>query len=574
MIALSLVALNVFTIFVKIFLNFNGIAFPFFYAKIFKFLLVITCEILFIPISISLLLVFKYSDTPTVIHEYSNYPDSSQFYNSFGRNIIALILLVFHLGLTVAYKGFCFEISHTKANKTFNAKSMPNVDLMVVLIDFIHCLCFVSIQQSYYLYYFYANVFTFGVCAWSHLFYLPFYSDFVNFIKFFVYFDCFCVSLFFIIASFMNDATIAMILSVVSQPIIFIIVKNAIEYRKLKIKTIESNTSSKLSNFELSARESLKIDTNPLGLMKKMYKNYSIQQNKLIFVYQANYCSKILRNPHLALVKASQTDYNGFSLFTNFQIYKCQKSLESTNIKTSTGLRLFLYLRDLYYILKEDKNFCMFFLKFFKVILSKNPNISDFSNSVKILADLVEKLKKKYEDCLKKNSNSQIVNEMYGSLLTKILFDYEKGETHLLSSINCAKSFSDLEEKNIFLKKDLHYMIISGSLNETGKILFASNNLKGLLGLNFDKERKNYLYEIIPKPYSESHDLNLIKFVMNSLSNKLEVNASLFLSNNEGFLIECILHIECVGFDSSVMFITIFDFNKTFDREAAIIDEN
>ena len=574
-IAITALAIHVIIVFVKIFLRYNGKTVPLYLIKILRFLLVITCEICFIPISITLLILFKYSESPkTMIYEYSNYPSSSQLKNFFVGKVTSIIFLVFHLLITLSYKGFFFEIGRNKASKDFKAKSMPDIDLRVALVNFFHCVCFISIQQEYYSYYPFVNLLTFGYCAWSYFFYLPYYSDLMNFFKIFLYFDCFCISLFFIVANFFQDALVVEVLTIVFQPIIYIQTKNAIFYRKLKVQKKINDFTQNFKIFELYARKSLESQTNPLILMKKLYRNYLIEKNKLIFVYQAHYCSKILKNHGLALVKASQTNYKGLSIFTNFQLYSCQKKLEKKNLKISSGLRLFLYLHDLNSLTKEDKNFCMFFLNFFNVVLAANPNTSDVMKNFRALVDLIHKVKEKYEDCLKKHPNSQIINEMYGSLLKNIFFDQEKGESHLSFSLYCAKAYSIIKENNIYLKKDLYYMVISGDSKETGKIIYSSNNLKAILGINFDEDGGSYLTELIPKPYSKNHDLKLIKFIRNSLTNKMIGDIPLFLSNKEGFLIECIINSECLGYESSVMFIAILDFAKNFDREAAIVDEN
>ena len=535
----------------------------------------VTCELFFIPISIILLLLFKYSDnTAGYIREYSNYPSSLQLNNGLKGRMIAGIFLVLHLALTLAYKGFHFEIRHSKAKNTFKAMSMPDVDIKTVLITFFHCVCFISIQQSYNLYYPYVNLFTYGYCAWSYVYYLPFYIDFMNFVKAFLYFDCFCITLFFMTASYFNDAAIAQLLSIVFQPIIFIIVKNSIQFRKFKIKATDCYLTSDLSLFELSARESLKIDANPSLLLKQMYDNYFIKQNKLIFVYQANYCADVLNNSHLALVKASQAHYEGFSIFTNFQVYKCQKNLEKFNMKNSPGIRMFLYLRDLNNLLKEDKSLCKFLLIFFNQILTNSSNNANINNSVKVSGNLIKKIKTNYEYCLKKYPNSEIINEMYGSMLSKVLFDQEKGVNHLLRSATCSKTLTGNKETNIFLKKKLYYMVISGNKGQTGKILSASSNLKTLLGISFDEERSYFLHEFIPKPYNFNHDLNLSRFIYNALDTQIVSSFPLFIGNSEGYLIECVIHTESVGFESSVMFIVIFDILQNLNREAAIIGQN
>ena len=538
-------------------------------------MLFITCDLFFIPISIILLLFFKYSyGSSSVVNEYSSTISSSQLNNGLLGALTAMIFLVFHLALTLAYKGFNFEIRHSYADKSFQAKSMPDVDLRIVFSDFLHCICFISFQQNHFLYYCFVNLIIFGYCSLSYLYYLPYYSGFMNCQKIFIYFDCFCISLFFITSNCFNDAAVVTILSIILQPVIFMLVKNAYFYRKAKIQEFKCYLESDLRLFELSARESLKADLNHSELIEKMYTHYSNKKEKLIFVYQSNFCMDVLKNHHLALVKSSQTNYKGLSIFTNFQIFKCQKKFEEINIKTSSGLRLFLYLHDLNILLAKDKNLCNFFLKFIDQILTSQVDTSNLFKSVKISADIIQSIRHKYESCLKKYPNSQIMNEMYGSLLSKILVNQEKGEKHLLRSLTCARAFSSNKESSIYLKKNLYYMVISGNVGETGKILYASNNLKALLGLNFDGEKFYYLAEFVPKPYSENHDSRLTRFIKNSLTNKLILDISLFLNNCDDFLTECFIYAECVGFESSVLFIAILDLEKNFEREAALIDEN
>ena len=80
--------------------------------------------------------------------------------------------------------------------------------------------------------------------------------------------------------------------------------------------------------------------------------------------------------------------------------------------------------------------------------------------------------------------------------------------------------------------------------------------------------------DFIPNPYSHGHDFYLTKFINDSLRTEIINNIPLFLRNSKGYLIECFIQTECVGFDSSVKFIVILEFSKNFTREAAIIDKN
>ena len=390
-----------------------------------------------------------------------------------------------------------------------------------------------------------------------------------------IHFECFGISLFFIIASFYEDAMIVIALTICFQPIFLILSKSILECRKSKIQVASNQAflSSKISIFLVSIENKLKKPENSSALLKLMNKHYSAGYNKLIFVLQADYCESVLNNPHLGLLKASQTNYKGFSLFTNFQIYLCQKRLEAINKMTLSELKLSLYLQDLQSLVYEDKTLCLFFLKFLENILSKHTKRCLLIESTNQLVNLTKKIKENYETSLEKYNSSQIINEMYGSLLLYLLFNEEKGQYYLNHSINISNRVRVNKEQSIYGKKNLQYMIVSGDMSQMGKVLYISPSMKNFLNLGTNEEKDKYFSDFIPKPYSENHHLNLLRYLHVSTQTKIFLDFPLFFNSNDGYLIECFLEIMCVGFDSKIQFTALVENADCFRREAAIVDQ-
>lgn len=566
----SLLTLSVLLILIHLITTFFRKSTPKFILKLLRFIIALICELYFIPSAIVILLLFKYSYVNTDhLEEYTNFPSSKKFnYGTFGM-VLSILLLGVLLVITFIREACCFVVRHSMAELHLEAKSSPNADILMKLFSFINCVMFISRQLEGYEIYLVFAAMQYLYCIYKYLYYLPYYSPFVNFVKVLVYFEAFCISLFFLFAFVADNATIAFVLAICMQPVIVLLVKNAIEYRMSKVSKFTQEIKSNLVTFELSARESLNSEENPQILINAMNENFDHNQNKLVYVYLANYCHDKLANPALASVKISLTNYSGFDLIGNFQIYKLQKKFEDCKINNSKALQLCIYLLDSAFNFKLDKRLCKKIKKLCDLILEKNVPLKKLKTAIFYVGQKIEKTVKCYEENIAKYPESRLLQKMLGTLLSDILNTPNIGKTYL----DMYESRSSIPKtKKTYSVEDSLILITSGDQKDFGKVLYASKSFCDLLKLKFDNVKDYNLADFIPKVYSETHEKYLYSFIRGSMSTIVSMIFPVFLVDSQGFLIECYIRSECVGCNSQVKFISEITPNQTSLREIAIIN--
>jgi hypothetical protein len=102
-------------------------------------------------------------------------------------------------------------------------------------------------------------------------------------------------------------------------------------------------------------------------------------------------------------------------------------------------------------------------------------------------------------------------------------------------------------------------MVISGNEGSIGNILFASSQVCKMLDIPMEEAKKYKIFDFIPKPFGAQHAKWLRMFIENSLSQLTLISMPRIMCTLNGYLVECKITTECVGFKSQVNFVIIFE---------------
>lgn len=462
LVALGL-SITLFLIALHISLSLNRIKTPLLFIKIERFLIFLLSDVFFIPFTIVLVILFKYSTVDiTFIQEYSNNPSSSSF--QLGR--LGQVLSIGYLGLMLMISlisDYCkYELRHSLTDKTINAKSFSYIDGYTKIVYFISAVFSCVLQANFYIYHLILASFSYGLIWYSYAYRLTYYLNFMNFLKIALHFEVFCVSIFFIVGYLANDPMIIIILTVFMQPFIISITKLGIDYRISKIKTLEQEVKSDFILFEISARKSLLSPEKSENVIKFINKNYSATKNEILLIIQAYYCNDILKNSALGSIKLSRVNPKSVSFFSGFQVYKCYKFLEAVNKKASEGFELCIYLLSIDAILNKEKKLCKNLVRLWNKILDPKCEFDSLNKFLRKSVHLMKDVKAKYLENLLNHPLSQQMNQMFGTILTDMLGEPDVGRTYLERfNSNIRKTAEN--KKQSFSDEDACIMIISGS---------------------------------------------------------------------------------------------------------------
>lgn len=163
---------------------------------------------------------------------------------------------------------------------------------------------------------------------------------------------------------------------------------------------------------------------------------------------------------------------------------------------------------------------------------------------------------------------------MFGSLLS-MLGKHERGKKLLdRASFYHEKTMKRNKILNIFSDKNSYIMIVSGNKEDIGRITYMSQSLSTFLSINHEDYSNYNLNDFIPEYFHSVHHKNMMRFIDNFDNDKLFRNFSLCMKNGKGFLVECFLNLDCIGYRSKIQFITAINPIVSQGREIALITYN
>ncbi|OMJ67152.1 hypothetical protein SteCoe_35768 [Stentor coeruleus] len=573
---ISLISTNAILVITILLLNASSKQVPNFLLKSLRLNLKFTCELYFIPTSIILIMLFKYSTIEIhEIQEYANLPDSQIMnFGALGQ-IFSIIFLLIHALFSIIYEGCYLEIRHSLCETNLHAKSSPKIEILIKIIYFINCIFFTNIQLSNYFAHMIILSITYAYCTYKYIYYLPYYSTFMNYIKILVHFEAFCISAFFVLASFIGNSTIVFVLTIFMQPIIIILSKFAIDYRMRIANKPKKQTESSLIVFELAIRKRLMSTENSKKLIEYINLHYENKKNKLVLVYLAYYCKDIQENTNIAGIVISRVDYKGFDFITNFQIFKCQKILEKENFQKSEGLRMSSYLIVSDKVISNEKKFCLNLLNIIKKLNKENIKISAFEKLVISCNDNLKTVKKNYEKLIETFPDAKETYKNYGTFLSKITFEENYGNQFINKyNFETYDSRANSKKLNLFSHYKSYILITSGNPQSFGKIIYANLNICKLFQLSLEDYKDSFFQSFIPKPIYEMLNVQMIKLIVKSETNFLFIKDNFFMLDFDGFLIECIISTECLGYNEGVKFVSVIQSVNNKYREIGLISED
>lgn len=535
---------------------------------------VLTSQLLFVPITVVQVLVIKYSTGSYVyIDEYPG--DLNADLLNFGMVgwIFSVFSLFFHIISNVVHENAKYEIDHYSTQFDIGCKITCEFDILYNTLSFISCISFVNLgQKSYTWYLFLAICFHFFNFT-KFLYYLPYYSSFMNELKVLRSGHLSVVALFFLLGWIRNDAMITFVLFTFTQiPLIFLI----LSLHRYRVTQLDSSVSKSTSFFiyELLIRPHLCSGSNP-DLVSDMNKAYKLIPNKLLLVIQANYCKDILGTPMIGLVKISRANHNSLNLLTSYQVFKCKEILQKLAETESDSYKLFTFSLNLLKTKQMDLEFCESLLKVTIKLLDPQFSFTDLKKLVNHTYKYSSKLRKQYGKVLKKMPESDSVLEMYASLLSDILNKSEKGKKFFSKRSNMPETRTRNRTKSNFNMQDNSCIIIvSGESKNIGKILWANKNFLTFAEVTEENIKESYLSHFVPQPFQVNHDIKLMYFIEHSTCHHVFRNSPLFLLSFQGFLVECYFNSDCIGYQGQLYFLSIIEPILNKKRECAIISES
>lgn len=536
-----------------------------------ELLLELQGSFLYIPFLITCTIFLKYS---LVYSKNINECFGSLTSDTISLGIWGIFLALFGfvcLTCLVCFKeGFSYDIKHAHANQNIRTKAQPLTDIYNKMLTAIEILLYSFLSEGHYNFYLTIYIAIQAYIGFSYIYYLPYYSQTINWALASQELGACSIGIFFIISMLFNNGTIITLMSIFVLPTIIIILFTAVKWRQKKL-VCNDEINCHLEYLELKCRKKL-MKPKPSKKIATILDNYFEKRpSKLALVYLANHLNLKHGKYKNALLQISKIQFTGPGLFQNFQVYKCQKYLENINYKFSEGLQLKVVTKNLSKIKILE-------LKLFDTIIflidSLQSKSISLSTAKSVLCDInstINKLNQSYSKMQDKFPQSEILAEMYGSLLMML------GKSEHASKLLEKADFLHKENKkrnklsSILSDKNAHVMIISGNSDNFGRVQYLSRSLCNFLSIIPTESATHHLLEFIPKVFHGTHYKKMMLQINYYNDDKIFRNLTLFLCDSGGFIVECCLNIDCVGYDASINFVVGISPFQNMGREVALI---
>ncbi|CAG9321888.1 unnamed protein product [Blepharisma stoltei] len=524
-----------------------------------------------------------------IVIKYSFYPESSiDEYNSHGTlnmqpisafwGIIGLIDAFLLYFFAITHELFTADVCHSFAERNIRARADTGIDIKVLghktAIAIIYVYAGISNITLYHLYIMISTGFL------SYLMFTcnSYFNPFVDALKISVMLGISIFDAFFLLALWIDDAGVVVLLSIVIFPLIFA----ANIYYISKLSKSYANSPKEVSNqhnFELNMRHMLidrsgKFNARVVEKFIEIYKKQIFFIEKLLVAWEVNYCIHTIKDLGLARIKFARMTHAKASMDGVVQEWRIKKWLDNNkNENFCIETDFLFYLIDLEEAEKDDEKLCCDLISLWNEVTCKKPRLGKLESLAHKVSKLIEKLKDEYMSLIAYKHAKAF--ELYGSFLMNVLNEHQFGNL-IMNKRNSFKNpdFKSKSEKRLTRFDDENGIIlISASKKDLGEIVYINQKAAEILEENIHSATGNKIWQYIPNPYQDSHRQYMTEWIENCKSTEVPTPNALFFLNQMGFLVDCQVLIKLTAFNGYLYFMATLKIVQSL-RQVALISEN
>lgn len=452
------------------------------------------------------------------------------------------------------------------------AHSIPNVQELFTLVGI--GICRFVFDHEYFLY---AGIVLASANFYSFLYYIPFYSLFINKVLVQVWSTVLFTCVLMLVSQKYDNMMIAelnfILLSLAFIPITSEIVRKRLEY--LKTSDLKDPYTS-----EINLRNKILYEKNPIDIENEIFEHFKKTSKtffnfKIQYVWESILIKKYLKNKNLSLMKlvkvnavkyykkASQRSIIKINLFEykynieiDFLVYTIFKKLNKKIFKVSEDLRLVKYFNYFKTIKRFDERILFEILNLIQNLMG-NSNIESIENKIKIIGKLVNDYKEAAKKVSVKFGVDKKFIKLYASFLIDVLNSNEGQNLLSFHGLRYNFDHSLIHESSNFDESD-PLLVISGWCQNLGTIVYANSSIFSLLKINLESKLIGINFtSLIPEPFDGIHEKVLFRYLFFRNSCELTRN-HLFLIDESRFCIEVTMHFRLVFYRGYPYFVAGF----------------
>ncbi|CAG9317504.1 unnamed protein product [Blepharisma stoltei] len=497
-----------------------------------------------IPIITIFTLTIKYSlNNGNQVYEY-RYCNSCNLNRSPEEILASIVCLCIVILFSVTYQIFSAELRHTSKQENIKAKAHSLLDIEMVIFSLVSTFSFTYLNTYSTFYYKYVLLLFPIRLVWKFFYLIPYYNSIANEIYITKNAMIGTATAIFLFGIAISNAGAIFLLFLICIPITVALLLDRFKnvFSKLgKNNSIPQNQYEFELKFRNLLSEQKEIIMHDFKEVKSFYR---FIHDKLIVIWETNYCLFILQDERLARIKLAKAKEMGFSMEGNFQEWLCLKSFQDAKVENNEDVNMIYYLLEIEEVKKDDELLCHYMMRFWREITTKGPKLSAvFSFSAKLTRTL-DKVKKEYASLIARFPHSANLNELYGSLLQDLLGDYENGAKLLRKRESLRVVDSQHSQDKFVLFNEINgIMLVSAEKASFGAITYVNEKAAQILKQTALGIIGSKLSSYIPSPFDQNHDKHMENFIENCVNPEVGSSMAICLQTARGYLVECRLKI-------------------------------
>ncbi|CAG9310505.1 unnamed protein product [Blepharisma stoltei] len=514
----------------------------------------------FIPCILIFMLSLKYSlMNKNNVDEYESCVNCNLNFGSFGVLLSGLNLFILPL-LAYGREIFSAELRHTFSTDNIKARAHSIIDLYMITFSYIASIAYVLFNQ--YTYYFHQTILlAYSICiVYKTIKLIPYYSLYINSIIIIRNLGICFMTLAFLFGKAIDNSLLIIGFFWIINPILTYIIMN---YLLKRFSRVQEDNLQTQYEFEQYYRDILmEEDSEHLAELSKQFnkalKKFSHKTNKLLCIWETNYCLYSIKNERLARVKFHKIFLLKSTVEGSYQEWVVAKHLGQNNTGAYEDIGTIYYFLELDHIKAMDRVLCYKLLDFWAEVYSSMPRIEKLNLLSSQVSETLDEVNKGYSTLVKKFPNRTACHELYGSLQIDILKKDEFGNKLLLKKESLyLKDLQENRSTSLSFSDSNGFLVVSGEKSSFGIFVYANAIAANILGQSANSIIGSKLDNYIPEPYSTNHSKYLIRYIKNCLNPEISPVKSPILQTEKGYLVECSLEVHMVSLINHIYFVAI-----------------
>ncbi|CAG9330076.1 unnamed protein product [Blepharisma stoltei] len=536
-----------------------------------------------IPIITLLILILKYRIFPEkYVSEYSNSYEQGNFQANFIASIFALPLLALSFVFGLFDAGFTGEIRHSIAYKDFKSKAHSKIDCYSVLFSFILSILYAIMALHKTIYFQIIVMIYSAIMLIESIKYFPYFSLFANCVIIVRYWIITAISFLFLFGEMLDKSMVIVMLTITIVPLSSLILIHAIINFKMKTaQKLPTNIKLLKNAYELEINlryflclDPTEINETLINIFSKCYLETKLYRNKLLAVWEANYCTFSLNDEILGKIKLGKAKMSDFDLEGSYQEYVCSKAYLGYNIDENA--KFLHYIHKIQVTKAADESLCMVLKSFWRELVSTKPELKKLNNMMRSISKNLKLLHIEYTFLINNYPKSKETLLLYSTLLQSIILDFDKAMilNNKRNSLEKSLEISLKDQKRLNFFDDNNGIILaSWEKNTLGKIQYANQKAAAILKQSSDTIIGNSISMYIPPPLDKDFNESMYKYLHHCSKSELKLPSSICLQLSNRNIVECNVRASITSLSDLSTLVIIFR-ERPVDHQVALLSES